>query len=177
MKSKTFLIFCLINFNIFYFQLASDAFFASGIIGFAQNIVRTCPAPIYFHILSLCRSRNGFRLALGVQEPGVCHGDDLGYFFTSSIHPFIPNLPISPGSIEEKAISRYMRLWGNFLKYGDPTPDQKEFGVTWKPITTDATYYLDVDEELELKINPDEQRIKLWREIFKSHENTKNFLP
>lgn len=70
-----------------------------------------------------------------------------------------------------------MRLWSNFLKYGNPTPDPQEFGVTWIPATSDELYFLDVEKELNLKVNPDEERMSLWKEIFKLHENTKNFMP
>lgn len=108
------------------------------------------------------------------KEPGAGHGDDLGYFFANEVFPV--QIPILPGSIEEKAILRYMKLWSNFMKYGNPTPDASEFGVLWKPITKETIYYLQVDEELSLKSNPDEQRIKVWREIFKLSENTKNFM-
>lgn len=89
----------------------------------------------------------------------------------------IPSLPLVPGSIEELAVKRYMRLWTNFLKYGNPTPDPKEFGITWKPATREALYFLDVDKELSLQVNPDEEKMRFWRDIFKLHENTKNFMP
>lgn len=88
----------------------------------------------------------------------------------------IPKGPLLPGSIEEKAVKRYIRFWGNFLKYGNPTPDENEFGLTWKPITKDNLYCLDVDEELSLKFNPEGERMKLWRTIYKLNENTKNFM-
>lgn len=111
----------------------------------------------------------------GNQEPGVAHADDLGYFFSMEL-PMLPPLPIRPGSIEEKAVLRYMRLWANFMKHGNPTPDEKEFGVTWKPVTKDTVFYVDVNEELTLRTSPDEERMKVWRDIYKSHENTKNFM-
>lgn len=149
--------------------------FVSGIIGMIENIVTTCPEPIYYLKLSLCSSRNAMKNMLRTQEPGVCHADDLGYLFDSEL-PMIPKIPVIPGSIEEKAISRYVRLWGNFLKYGNPTPDESEFGLTWKPVTKDTLYCLDFDEELSLKIDPDKEKMKLWRSIYKSHENTKKYM-
>lgn len=112
---------------------------------------------------------------LKTKEPGVSHADDLGYFFYSE-SPTMPSLPVVPGSIEEKAIRRYIKLWGNFLNHGNPTPEKEEFGLIWKPVMKDNLYYLDVGEDLSIKTNPDAERMELWREIYKSHENTKNFM-
>lgn len=147
----------------------------SGTIGLIENMVKTSLEPIYFHILSLCSSLNGYRNLYKTQEPGACHGDDLFYLFDCEL-PIIPKVSIIPGSIEERAVFRYVRLFGNFLKHGNPTPDQNEFGLTWQPVTEDALYYLDFDEELSLKSNPHEKRMNLWRSIYKLHENTKNFM-
>lgn len=84
--------------------------------------------------------------------------------------------PVVSGSIEDKAIGRYIRLWGNFLKFGNPTPDENEFGLLWEPVAKESFYYLDFDEELTLKRNPDNDRMKFWRELYKSHENTRNIM-
>lgn len=109
-------------------------------------------------------------------EPGAVHADDLGYFFDNNFNPQAEHTPINPGSIEEKAINRYIRLWGNFLKFGNPTPNPNEFYLTWKPVTKDCLHYLDVDEELSMKTNPEEERMRIWRDIYKSHEKTKRFM-
>lgn len=145
--------------------------FVSGIIGFAENVVRTSSEPVYFHTLSLITSRNFLKHMLRTQEPGVSHADDLSYIFDSEI-PGIPPL----GPLEDMAVRRYVKFWGNFCKYGNPTPNQDEFGLIWKPVTKEVFNYLDVDKELTLKTNPVEDRMRLWREIYKSHNNTKNFM-
>lgn len=126
--------------------------------------------------MNLDTSRNICKKSLNTAEPGACHGDDLGYLFEYEIDPESPRTPIVPGSIEEKAVHRYLRLWGNFIKCGNPTPDPNEFGLTWEPATKDTLCYLDFDKEISMKTDPDEDRIKVWREIYKSHERTRKFM-
>lgn len=137
-----------------------------------QNFAKTCKHPVYLLRLNLCTSRNWLKLLLGTQEPGACHVDDLGYVFDGIRVPTAPLV----GSIEEKAINRHMSLIGNFLKHGNPTPDENEFNLSWKSVTKDELYYLDFDEELSVKINPDQERMGLWRDIYRMRKETEHFL-
>lgn len=108
---------------------------------------------------------------MGLKQEAT-HGDQGGYLFLP-----MPNVPIISGSKEDIAIRRYIKFWGNFVKYGNPTPNQEDFGLIWKPVTIESLHYLDFDEELSLKINPDYKRVTFWRAIYKLNENTKDFIP
>lgn len=160
------------------FQILGDTWFVAGIIGFAENVARTSAEPIYLYRFNLDASRNVFKRRVGIQEPGTSHGDEKGYIFDCKLPIFYdkPDSPLQLGTIEEAAINRFMRLYGNFLKCGNPTPDPSEFGLTWKPVTPDSLNYLNFEEELSMKLNPEEERMKIWREIYKLHENTKKFM-
>ena len=37
---------------------------------------------------------------------------------------------------EDSKVSLMMTtLWSNFVKFGNPTPDVSQFGLTWDPVT------------------------------------------
>nr|CAH0102948.1 unnamed protein product [Daphnia galeata] len=59
---------------------------------------------------------------IGNQPPvphGVCHSDELIYFF---IYPFA-SLPSGLNASETELSHKMLQTWTNFVKYGDPTPD------------------------------------------------------
>ncbi|VEN60476.1 unnamed protein product [Callosobruchus maculatus] len=65
--------------------------------------------------------------------PGVSHGDDLFYLF-KSFHIG----QIKKDSDQDKWIQRFVKLWTNFAKTGNPTPasgaDSVLEGAVWKPV-------------------------------------------
>lgn len=150
--------------------------FTAGIIGLAQHFVKTCPEPIYFYEFDMVASRNKFRkmFKMGEQYPGASHVDELGYLYEGQL---FNDTPLVKGSIEDVTIRRFVKFWCNFMKYGNPTPNHEELNFTWKPMTKDSFNYLHFTEELTIKTNPAEDRMLLWREIYKSHEDTKDYMP
>lgn len=70
------------------------------------------------------------------------------------------------GPLEDKVLRRFVKLWTNFAKTGNPTPQESDLNITWKPVTENDVYYLDIGEELSLQTNPEPERIKFWRDIF-----------
>lgn len=82
----------------------------------------------------------------------------------------------------EAAIMRrnVCKLWTNFAKTGNPTPDSDEsFNFKWDPVepvsSKDKTYdinCLDIDSEFKMIKNPDKERIDFWRSVYsKWNEN------
>jgi carboxylesterase type B len=95
--------------------------------------------------------------------PGVSHCDDVGYLFKHFLSP-----KIEPGSIEEKSVTRFVKLWTNFAKYGNPTPDKNDLvlDVVWKPVTGKELDYLDIGKDLVARTNPYFERLNFWKEIY-----------
>jgi carboxylesterase type B len=95
--------------------------------------------------------------------PGASHCDDVGYLFQHFASP-----KIEAGSIEEKSVTRFVKLWTNFAKYGNPTPDKNDslLDVVWKPVTGKELGYLDIGKDLIPRANPYPERLNFWKEIY-----------
>ncbi|XP_029728682.2 esterase B1 [Aedes albopictus] len=108
---------------------------------------------------------------------GACHGDDVFYMFSP---PYLPKLPETS---DECSIRRtFVRLWTNFAKYDDPSPDHdKDLQIKWKPISktnnTSTDFKLEcleIDKVPKMIEDPFPERIKFWRSLLDTHRN--NFL-
>lgn len=103
---------------------------------------------------------------------GVCHADDLGYLF--DVHMAARFL--RKGPLEEKVVQYFVKLWTNFARTGNPTPDDNNLNILWEAISEKEMNYLDIGEELTLHKNPEPERINFWREIFQLSPLTVNYL-
>lgn len=95
-------------------------------------------------------------------QPGVCHADDLCYLFKTLFSE-----KLDPESGEATYIRRFLKLWANFARYGNPTPDtdDKLLGTTWKPVTREVNWLLNIGETLKMEIDPDVERVRFWDDI------------
>lgn len=136
--------------------------------------MKTNPNSTYLYEFNFVGSRNFMRtlLNMGNQYKGACHGDDLGYLFEGVLVKFASN----SDSADAETINRMVKLWTNFAKYGNPTPDGQQLGVTWTPVQRENLFYLHIDKELIMKSNPNPERMSLWREIYSANDETKNFI-
>lgn len=124
---------------------------------------------VYFYKLNHFSERNLFGHLLGLTEliqdkPLVCHGDDLAYLFPiKSIKE-----KVDEKSEEFKLINTFTKLWTNFAKYGDPTPDTS-LGVKWETYSINEQKYLNIGTELIMDSAPDKEEIEFWESIFKEY--------
>ncbi|CAD0201660.1 unnamed protein product [Chrysodeixis includens] len=86
-----------------------------------------------------------------------CHGDDLLYLFNAHSLP----MDIEMNSKDFQHIERITKLWTNFAKYGNPTPDGS-LGVTWEPYTVENQNYLEIGNKLIAGTSPDEEELQFW---------------
>ncbi|CAB3255048.1 unnamed protein product [Arctia plantaginis] len=114
-------------------------------------------------------NRNIYTSAMGVEEflqnkSVVSHGDDLAYLFP------IKHLSskVDQESESFQLISTVTKLWTNFAKYGNPTPD-KSLGVEWKPYTLQNQEYLDLGNKLVMDTIPEKEELEFWDSIFKEY--------
>lgn len=101
--------------------------------------------------------------------PGVAHGDDLFYLFTNFF-----TAKIIKGSVEDRHIQKFLKLWTNFAKYGNPTPeiDESLNGTIWKPISKgEVDAYFIIDEKDYMKRNEEKGRVDFWKEIYDKYSS------
>merc|ERR1712212_1276475 len=91
-------------------------------------------------------------------DTGVTHADELLYLFSF------------PGALEGQQIvvkDRMVKLWTNFAKYGNPTPDEdKSYEALdipkWKTLTPDEHHYMLMQDEFTVEDEyPDRWHINL----------------
>ncbi|XP_044266039.1 juvenile hormone esterase-like isoform X1 [Tribolium madens] len=95
---------------------------------------------------------------------GASHADDLSYIFK----PLLAE-KVRYGSDEEIYIKRFIKLWTNFAKSGNPTPNTNDpllNYVEWRPVTKDQNCILDIGTRLEMKNYPHVERMQFWDSIY-----------
>lgn len=93
-------------------------------------------------------------------EPGVAHADDLFYLFTTFFSP-----KIAKGSEEDICIQKFVKLWTNFAKHGNPTPeiDENLAKVTWSPVKSgNVEPIFDINKDVTLTENLEKDRVNFW---------------
>ncbi|CAH1110141.1 unnamed protein product [Psylliodes chrysocephalus] len=152
--------------------LPSDYSFIVGIITVAKLHAKTSSEPVYLYRMSLDAGCNMFKKIMKLEDKGACHADDLGYLFSSEERdPFFYK-----GVIERRAIRRFVKLWTNFARTGNPTPKGNDLNIEWKPVDTKTVHFLDIGEELTVDTDPESERMKVWKEIFELSTSTSNYL-
>ncbi|XP_060518399.1 uncharacterized protein LOC132697124 [Cylas formicarius] len=118
-------------------------------------------SPVYFYEFSY----EGLISLTHIKVEGtgnVSHAEDIFYIFELSILP----LPLS----EDDALTadRLVRLWTNFAKTLNPTPDESDplLNVTWLPVSSTDIQYLDIDTTLELKHGRKANEFAMWNDTF-----------
>ncbi|RZC31955.1 uncharacterized protein BDFB_007202 [Asbolus verrucosus] len=146
-----------------YCDLCTDTSFLRDVYFSTKHHLKTSTKPIYFYRMSLDTDLNVFKKLTRTTTPGVYHGDDLGYLFKTMFTP-----DIHPGSIEDVAQRKFTRLWTNFARYSNPTPNpnDKFLNITWKPCKIDEMHFLDIGEKLTMQINPEPERMAFWDNIY-----------
>ncbi|XP_053690007.1 esterase E4-like [Sabethes cyaneus] len=161
-------------------DLMSDNIFITNTVVGAEWLAKYQPSVKHYHYrfsydgqFSCCKKL--FNLS---HVKGACHGDDLFYLFRSKL------LPQLPESSDECRIRNLMvRMWTNFAKYDDPTPDGDDPLLTckWVPVGTVSKNEdvfdlncLEIGILPKMTVNPAEERIQLWRKYLQTYR--KGFL-
>lgn len=146
--------------------MKSDIVFIRGIYSCVKNHVATSTTPVYLYRFALDGSLNLFKAIGEITTPGACHADDLSYLFKIKLGP-----TPEPDSVEDKTIKRMVKLWTNFAKNGNPNPIEKDplINVIWQPVKENCINYLNIDTELKADVNPEQERMKFWDNVFQKH--------
>lgn len=100
---------------------------------------------------------------------GVAHADDLAYLFRTFF-----SADIVKGSKEDQYIQRFVKLWTNFAKYGNPTPEINETfnSATWKPVSKgQLDAYFVIDKDLRMEKNEEKDRVDFWKNILEKYSH------
>ncbi|XP_066991133.2 esterase FE4 [Anabrus simplex] len=147
--------------------MLSDITFATGANFTVKKLAQHGKAPVYQYLFALDGKLSGKTL-FKTDYPGATHADDFVHFVVSKfLDPVVP--PDSPEAITR---ARLLKMYSDFAKTGNPTPEVSDLvPVIWKPHTASNPCYLNIDKELSLKTNLFEDRMTFWEEIYKSESN------
>ncbi|XP_066251884.1 juvenile hormone esterase-like [Euwallacea similis] len=144
-------------------RLASDITFVRA--GIKHAVLQSEFSNVYFYEFSFVGTLSAGELKIpGCGEVG--HADEVGYLFNISAKP-----------IETEADyltrSRLVKLWTNFAKTKNPTPedDSAELlqNVIWEPLDKDNLQYLDIGENLELKYHRKAENTAFWNSLWEEY--------
>nr|ACU00117.1 esterase [Holotrichia oblita] len=149
-------------------QMYTDIWFGYPPYRAAKEQQKVSNSSIYFYKFSADTALNLHKAEAADlrQYKGAVHSDELCYIFNSTKHN---NITIEPGSVEDIAIDRVVKLWTNFVKYGNPTPDNTA-SFEWASITNDIFNYVDIGtKETVPGTNPDETNMIFWETIYEEY--------
>ncbi|XP_060519152.1 uncharacterized protein LOC132697613 [Cylas formicarius] len=91
----------------------------------------------------------------------VAHADELAYLFKISTFPITTDADLLTRQ-------RMVRLWANFAKTLNPTPDQSDpiLNITWPQVNPNDIRYLDIDTGLTVKPNRKVKEYAMWNRVF-----------
>ncbi|XP_072948633.1 esterase E4-like [Epargyreus clarus] len=145
------------------FELLSDILINVDTHRFITYLVKVTNKPIYFYNFDYVGELNTNKNmidTLGLTH--AAHGDELGYLFKNDAQK-----GVEPTSEDVMTRERMLRLWTNFVKTGNPTPDENKYiTVTWQPVTKDNLYCLKLGNELSLITNPNREKMEYWEELY-----------
>ncbi|XP_021713257.1 esterase B1 [Aedes aegypti] len=150
-------------------DMMSDIMFVHGITDLARlNAAASGGDSTWLYQFAYDGSLGIYKRILGIDWPGACHGDELGYMF----HFGVLNIRLDNSSIELQTMNKMTRLWTNFAKYGNPTPygaDDPVIGMRWPcviPHTMKELPYLEIKSSLAARSNPEEERLRFWDDLY-----------
>lgn len=108
-----------------------------------------------------------------MNQPGVCHGDELTYLWHTKY-----SFRIRPGSAEDYVQHRLVTLWTNFAKTSDPNPEIPDplIKVKWLPAHNNKVNHLVIGKNLTYKEEgPEPTRMVFWDRLYKNYYRNKYY--
>ncbi|CAH2094603.1 unnamed protein product [Euphydryas editha] len=128
-------------------------------------------SPTYFYRFAFDGALGLFKRMLGINYPGACHGDEMGYLFYFSRF----NYRLDDDSPELKVSKKMVQLWTNFAKSGNPTPPidyESAVNFKWLPVNdTSHINYLDITGNFTLLRDPEAKRVRFWDWLYDNYAN------
>lgn len=117
---------------------------------------------VFYFRFSYSGSLNFAQRILGLSHhPVAMHGDDAFYLFRLNLVT-----PVLPSDEAYTVQRRYVRLWTNFIKYGNPTPTLIDpiINVNWSQLNPNENF-LDIDSTLYMDVHPFSNRMDVWHDF------------
>ncbi|XP_068084708.1 juvenile hormone esterase isoform X2 [Anabrus simplex] len=148
-----------------FIDLCSELMFTKGIHATVKKMAQLAKAPLYYYQFSYDGQLNFLKKLRHINYPGASHADEIGYLF----NPEVLNTEVQPNSKDALLRARMVKLWTNFAKTGNPTPEADPLlPIAWQPYTAVNPCYLDVGEELTMEKNLFKERIQFWEELYRN---------
>ncbi|XP_049862647.1 cholinesterase-like [Schistocerca gregaria] len=120
--------------------------------GFIRTVAELSNQTVYFYVFD-------YRGDIIRTNPwGVSHAGELPLLFYGKNQEY----NFDPESIEDKVRRNMLRLWTNFAKYGNPTPEADP--VIWEPYDQSSRSYLLMQANFTLAHDRIGERMSFWRE-------------
>ncbi|KAJ0179649.1 hypothetical protein K1T71_004240 [Dendrolimus kikuchii] len=147
--------------------LFTDLYFEMPVI-LESELLLGKSAPTYNYYFNYEGGRNFLKYLTGYKnESGACHADEILYIFRGNMWPFRINQK------DQKMIDWMTKMWTNFAKYGNPTPEgQKDIPVQWVPSKPNELKFLYIEEELKMGPIPNPETYKFWKYMYDKYRRT-----
>ncbi|XP_050297425.1 venom carboxylesterase-6-like [Anthonomus grandis grandis] len=147
----------------------SDAEFTRSIIRFGEMYARF--SPVYFYQFSYKGpwGINTFDYIDGADN--VSHGEETRYISVLKVGSYDNTKYDEFPASDVLTHMRMIKLWSNFYKFGNPTPEPIDLlsNITWPTVSENAFTYLHINTTLELKDTPKSPKYNAWRSAFLDH--------
>ncbi|XP_068084707.1 juvenile hormone esterase-like [Anabrus simplex] len=143
----------------------SDLMFTEGIHAKVKKMAQLAKAPLYYYQFSYEGQLNFLKATCQINFPGASHADEIGYLFNVEML----NTEVPSDSTDALTRARMVKLWTNFAKTGNPTPEADPLlPVAWQPYTSANPCYLEIGEELTIKKHLLKERVQFWEELYRN---------
>ncbi|XP_060533368.1 juvenile hormone esterase-like [Cylas formicarius] len=138
-------------------QFTSDNMFIRSIL--KQARMQSNYTPVYLYQFSYYGTPSqSYFIFEGAGKVG--HADDLAYLF---------NTPVQLKTDGDfLARRRLVRLWANFVKTLNPTPDEADplLSIKWPQFASTNPRYLDIDDTLQVKTSDRDAESAMWENVY-----------
>ncbi|CAK1603758.1 unnamed protein product [Parnassius mnemosyne] len=143
-------------------NLLSDIHFVYNCHRFCQFYSTLCES-IFTYRFDCVTDLNVQKKSLGFEHcKGACHVDELYYLFKNEMNK---DAYESQEKLRE-IVFKVTKLWTNFAKTGNPTPNNT-LGFNWAPYTTRGKEYLIMNENFRMGTFADKERVEFWNSLYK----------
>ncbi|XP_072385060.1 esterase E4-like [Diabrotica undecimpunctata] len=144
---------------------------------FARSLVKSAElhskwADVYFYEFMFHGVLGGFvdESVIGFSED-VRHGEEMSFILRRNYGGLNTTDLTKYPEIDQIVQKRVIKLWTDFAKYLNPTPEPVELlqNITWPTVKPDAFQYLAIGAWLEVQWNPKREMYYFWTQIFNQY--------
>ncbi|CAH1115540.1 unnamed protein product [Psylliodes chrysocephalus] len=148
----------------------SDQSFARSLIKSAELQSRW--ADVYFYEFQYHGVLGGFTNDPVIGFSDDCrHGEETSYILRRNYGGLNTTDLSKYPEIDQTVQKRIIRMWTDFAKYLNPTPEPIDLlqNITWPTVKPNDFQYLAIGAWLEVRKNPKEDMYRFWEQIFSSY--------